>query len=153
MKNDDYIVPSVNYCVFCIVSCLYLCLCCIVSLSLPNFRWIKIYIRIVVSTGRRRGKNRDTIGCGKLQGLPCVLSRLMLTGGRAVESIGRRSPETLGSFPTLNRSFSDAIKVPGDDINRAWFSVSGPCPPPAGDSLNQSTPRIELTLLNRESKK
>ena len=26
------------------VFCLYLCLCCIVSVSLPNFRWIKIYI-------------------------------------------------------------------------------------------------------------
>ena len=27
------------------VSCLYLCLCCIVSVSLPNFRWIKdLYI-------------------------------------------------------------------------------------------------------------
>ena len=31
--------------VFCIVSCLYLCLCCYVSVSLPNFRWIKIYIK------------------------------------------------------------------------------------------------------------
>jgi len=30
--------------VFCIVSCLYLCLPCCVSVSLPNFRWIKIYI-------------------------------------------------------------------------------------------------------------
>ena len=28
---------------FCMVSCLYLCLCCCVSMSLPNFRWIKIY--------------------------------------------------------------------------------------------------------------
>ena len=36
-------VPSVNYCdglivVFCIVSCLYLCSRCCVSVSLPNFR-------------------------------------------------------------------------------------------------------------------
>ena len=31
--------------VFCIVPCLYLCFCCCVSVSLPNFRWIKIYIR------------------------------------------------------------------------------------------------------------
>jgi len=30
--------------VFCIVSCLYLCLRCCVSVSLPNFRRIKIYI-------------------------------------------------------------------------------------------------------------
>ena len=30
--------------VFCIVSFLYLCLRCCVSVSLPNFRWIKIYI-------------------------------------------------------------------------------------------------------------
>jgi len=29
------------------VFCLYLCLCCIVSVSLPNFRWIKIYIYII----------------------------------------------------------------------------------------------------------
>ena len=92
------------------------CFCVATEFSVNKDSYI---IRIVVSTGRRRGKNRDTIGCGKLQGLPCVLSRLMLTGGRAVESIGRRSPETLGSFPTLNRSFSDGIKVPGDDINCA----------------------------------
>ena len=31
--------------VFCIVSCLYLCLRCCVSVSLPNFRWIKIYTK------------------------------------------------------------------------------------------------------------
>ena len=30
------------------VFCLYLCLCCIVSVSLPNFRWIKIYIFIYI---------------------------------------------------------------------------------------------------------
>ena len=32
--------------VFCTVSCLYLCLFCVVSVSLPNFRWIKIYISL-----------------------------------------------------------------------------------------------------------
>jgi len=31
--------------VFCAVSRLYLCLRCCVSVSLPNFRWIKIYIK------------------------------------------------------------------------------------------------------------
>ena len=46
--------------VFCIVSCLYLCLCCIVSVSLPNFRWIKIYIIFAFSAltllvGRQEG--------------------------------------------------------------------------------------------------
>ena len=30
--------------VFCIVSCLYSFLCCCVSLSLPNYRRIKIYV-------------------------------------------------------------------------------------------------------------
>ena len=32
---------------FCIVSCLYLCLRCCVSVSLPNFRWIQIYINVM----------------------------------------------------------------------------------------------------------
>jgi len=35
--------------VFCIVSCLFLCLCCCVFLLLPNFQWIKIYIKWPVS--------------------------------------------------------------------------------------------------------
>ena len=33
--------------VFCTVSCLYLCLRCCVSVLLPNFRWIKIYISYI----------------------------------------------------------------------------------------------------------
>jgi len=44
--------------VFCIVPCLYLCLRCFVSVSLPHFRWIKIYIILQFSVFQQHPSHR-----------------------------------------------------------------------------------------------
>ena len=66
------------------VFCLYLCLCCIVSVSLPNFRWIKIYVvhatydHTVLPATRQRWHSRLARYC-RVQNVPPSPKKFRLT--------------------------------------------------------------------------
>jgi len=64
------LAAHVNLMTLYFVFCLYLCLCCIVSVSLPNFRWIKIYISVLAGPLKRR-----------LAGLICIVHPAGCTAG------------------------------------------------------------------------